>query len=432
MIYPQDNFKFRLIDQKAPSLISFLRDKIPAFHFIFILLFSISLIACNEFFTAGESDSTSSENPIITGSPSDASLAIYESADLNQLCVYDDCTSVELPDGYIVSASADESDYCAFNDNPNATTQFVLHKPTDSSNGLDLLLSREDLFFLAWVSLRYKINPHFLVGVMIQESFANCAAVSYADAEGCFQITNYYGKLQLQQSYPNRVLDWHWNDSPEGYYPDSIFINPVTWFGESPSTDQFRMTLDPISGFVLSVDVSSVVNFNFGAIGSALYYNWQENFLYFNYSSSRDTVLDIIDSDPEQKAKMMAAAYNGGIGRLASSLNTYGESYAVGLQTETQDYLEYVAEHCVEYQSGSNTFSVSYNRDEVEYIIDLLSYTYPADSEIDWDGLKTSVNETFFPNDETINLVDDVKALIYYISTYDPLLAPEFAEDVNY
>lgn len=405
---------------------------IQKLYSVMTIAFVLISMSCNSVLINDEDNTNDAVSPTLNGAPVEASLNIYQSEDLSNLCAFDDCekTTITLPDSHRVDLESTDEFTCAFNTDPNATTQFVLHHPKNDINGLDLKFSKEDLFFLAWVSLRYQINPHFLVGVMLQESYGNCAAVSFADAEGCFQITNYYGRLQLQQSYGERVLDWFWNESPNGYYPDSIFIPQLTWFGEQPDDEQFRMTLDPQSPSIFGTDVSSVVNFQFGSIASALYFHWQEYFLYFNYSSTRGTVEELIANDPSEKAKLMAAAYNGGIGRLANSLKNYGESYALGLQDESETYRLRVTDYCAELQASDQTYNVSYNRDEMDYIIDLLSYTYPSDSQIDWSGLKDNLHETFFSNDDSITLLDDIKAVIFYISTYDPDLAPEFADDV--
>ncbi len=397
----------------------------------FLILIFFFFSSCGIYFPVSQSTEIEPEaTPNVSGEPSYYSQEIYESVDLTVLCTADECQPEYpvLSDDYNEYYDSEVPAVCAFDDNPNQTSQFILHKDPEGVNGLKLLMSKEDLFFLAWVSMRYQVNPHFLLGVMSQESYGNCAAVSYANAEGCFQITNDYGRAQLEESYEDRVNNWYWADDPSGYYPDSVFVNSTDWFGEEPETEQYRMTLDPSSASVLGVDVSSVVNFNFGVIGSALYYNWEQYFLYNQYSSLRTTVKNIISSQEEAKASLMAAAYNGGISRLTSSLQSYGSNYLNGMAYETQDYVGKVLDYCEGFQEGSSWYTASYTADNLDSLIDLLALTYDASLEIDWDSLKQDIRDNFFSGQDELTLVDDMKALIYYISTYDSSLAPEWPE----
>jgi len=395
---------------------------------IFALIMFLVFSSCDTYFVATQNPSSQGATPDITGTPSSFSQGIYETSDLGELCFQADCQpdydelSAEFREDYAPEMAGN----CSFDDDPNRTSQFLLHHQAQGINGLDLLLSKEDLFFMAWVSLRYQINPHFLLGVISQESYGDCAAVSYAGAEGCFQITNDYGRAQLEDSYPDRVESWYWNEGATDYYPDNIFINPIIWFGAEPQTDQYRMTLDPASSTVLGMSVSSVVNFNFGAIASALYYRWEDYFLYYHYESLQDTVENLIETTAEGKASLMASIYNGGIGRFTSALKAHGANYLKGMSVQTQDYVERVTDYCRAYQQGDQLYTTTYAIEEVEYLVDLLAMTYSDAGDVDWDGLKQDIRTNFFSSQEEITLVDDVKALIYYISTYDTSLAPEW------
>ncbi|MBF0105083.1 MAG: hypothetical protein HQM16_07115 [Deltaproteobacteria bacterium] len=399
-----------------------------------IITVALSLFILNCQLTVGSTQTDNDTDTIasISGTPSDYSQSIYTTEDLSDLCLSAACEAPYslIPDTFKSVYDETNPDTCHFDDNPNSSSQFIIKKETSGVNDLHLLLSKEDLFFLAWASLRYKINPHFLMGVMAQESYGNCAAVSSADAEGCFQITNYYGRLQLQQSFADRVLSWHWNDNPDGYYPDSLFINPLTWFGETPESDQFRMTLDPSAGTVLGVAVSSVVNFNFGVIASALYYHWEQYFLYHNYSSLQSLVETLVEQNSEAKSSLMAAAYNGGMGTLTSALNQYDSDYLDHLPAETYNYVDRVLYYCQGFQGGASAYTATYNSDEMEYIIDLLQMTYDDSLDIDWDTLKQDVITNFYATQESLSFVDDIKAVIWFISTYDTALAPVWADDV--
>lgn len=398
--------------------------------FVSLVLSVVSVVSCEGLVSFTPTDDTPTDD--ISGTPSTYSQEIYSAHSLSNLCDDPDCEPDydPLPETMMEYYDPTNKNACGFDYDPNATSQFVLRKAPEGVSGLKLLLSREDLFFLAWVSMRHKINPHFLMAVMAQESYGNCAAVSYTNAEGCFQITNNYGRAQLEQSYGDRTASWVWNDSPDGYYPDEIFIEQETWFGEEPETDQFRMTIDPGSETIDGQTVSSVVNFNFGVIASGLYYQWEGPFLYDNFSSTAATVENLISTYSEEKASLMAAAYNGGIGNLHEALEDEGEDYLNEMPSETHDYVERVLYYCDEFQNGSSTYNDVLDWNDVEYIVDLIQITYD-DIDVDWDQLKQETAENFFAAQAEISIRDDVKALIYFISTFDVALAPEYPTDIN-
>lgn len=410
--------------------------KIQRVGFLFLYICLSFLTHCGELFPVpldptDEEPTPSGPTTSIGGQPSSHSLSIYQTSNLGELCVFSDCqTDIQPLPASHKTIYQDRQKTCAFDYDPNQSSQLLIRQRITATSGLKLHFSKEDLFFLAWASMRYQINPHFLMAIMAQESAGNCAAVSYADAEGCFQITNYYGRLQLQQSFANRVLNWHWNENPDGYYDSNLFINQTTWFGEVPVSEQNRMTLDPASAQVLGTSVSSVVNFHYGVIASALYFHWEQYFLHHNYSSTQDLVGSLIHDDENQKAGLMAAAYNGGISALAQSLKSKGENYLQDMSFETEDYFERVLNYCVDFQDGSNLQQATYHWDEVEYLLDLLAMTYDPELEIDWDQLKDHLKDDFFSDTKQLNFIDDGKALIYYISTFDPALAPVWPDDV--
>ncbi|MBU0506884.1 MAG: transglycosylase SLT domain-containing protein [bacterium] len=400
-----------------------MKRKLTYLLFVFFLLASCDALVMGQV-SQIEDDIT----PSITGAPSNYSQAIYASTNLNDLCLADECEAEYdiLPDDYREFYDDLLPNVCAFDVDPNENSQFVVHQTDDLINGTNLILSKKDLFFLAWTSMRYRINPHYLLGVLMQESSGNCAAVSGAGAEGCFQITNDYGKEQLEESYEERVNNWYWNENSSDYYADSLFVGPEEWFGEEPDSDQFRMTLEPGSEIVGGVAVSSVVNFNFGVMAAGMYYRWQEYFLYNNYASLRSRTTSYITSTPETKASLMAAAYNGGIGRLSNALQWYSSNYLSGMRYETRSYVKSVLSHCRDFQSGSAVYATTYSFQDIEEIIDLITVTYDATLEVDSEALKKDIHQNFFADQEELTLVDDIKALIYFISTYDSSLAPEW------
>ena len=117
---------------------------------------------------------------------------------------------------------------------------------------------------------------------------------------------------------------------------------------------------------------------------------------------------------------------------MASRLREHEEDYLNGMAIETQNYVDNVLRFCADHQQGASNQSVTYNQSEVEYLIDLLSYTYDKNEiDVDWDNLKENVIETFFSGGTTITLRDDIKALIYFISTYHVDLAPEWPVDIQ-
>lgn len=369
----------------------------------------------------------------IGGNPSPGAASIYASASLEDMCVDEaECGAPYdvIADTYIKTANQEAltGDVCDFDYDANAISTFVLNRVDGEVNGLELLLSKEDLFFISWVSVRFRINPYFLMGVLSAESSGNCAAVSSSNGEGCFQITNTFGQAQLNDSYPDRVSDWFWSDRDGDYYEDDLFVSELEYFGENPSSDQFRLTLDPSLHEINSTEISSVVNFSNGSIASGLYFYWQQYLLFNTYNFLENQATDLFQAD-DGKALWQAAAYNGGAYGAANALEVAGDNFLDEMQSETQSYAPRVVDYCKEYQVGALTYNATYTEDEIEWLIDLLSYTYPSDSGIDWDEVKSDVHDVFF-DDGTVELtfVDDIKAIIYVISTHVPELAPEWPD----
>jgi len=403
------------------------------------ILLTVVLSAC-DFNLAGDlpDESTSTNDSIknIGGNPSAGATEIYASANLNNLCVDSfvcDAPYETLPDELINTGNSDLSDtgICDFDYSPNESSTFVLNKVEGTVNGLKLLLSKEDLFFMAWVSLRYKINPYFLMGILAAESRGNCAAVSSSHGEGCFQITNTFGQSQLDESYPTRVQDWYWTNRSGSYYPDDVFVDGLSYFGEEPLSDQFRVTLDPSQNEIYDTEISSIVNFHYGIIGSGLYFYWQEYLLYLHYDDLQDKAAELFALD-DGKALWQAAAYNGGAYGASNALDKSEDvaDFLIYRPLETQNYAPLVVNYCHSFQGGSQTYNASYSKSEVHFIIDLLRQTYPPNSEMNWSEVKEDVDQVFFEDSNTLlTFVDDIKALIYVISTFDPKLAPEWPDE---
>lgn len=369
----------------------------------------------------------------VGGNPSSGSQDIYSTADLSNLCVDEDLCAPpydELPSWMIHTDGQEplDDEVCNFDYDPNLVSTFILNRPRGDINGLKLLLSKEDLFFIAWVSMRYKINPYFLMGVISQESAGNCSAVSGSSAEGCFQITNTFGQAQLDESYRDRVSEWFWSDRTDFYYPNDLFVDGATYFGEAPESEQFRVTIDPFAHIIEGLEVSSVVNFHFGAIASAFYYHWQQYLLFYNFDDLRDAASDIFES-PNGKALWQSAAYNGGAYGAANALEEAGADFLDEMGDETQDYAPAVVDYCTSYQAGTLTYSAAYTEDDLKWIMDLLASTYPSSRSINWDEVKDDVHQLFFAAGATeLSFVDDIKAIVYVISTHAPELAPEWPE----
>lgn len=404
---------------------------------LFFLAGLLSLSNCA--LTRGDAlDSPSSSGTTVRdigGNPVAGSTDIYRSSNLNNLCSDSSVCSPtyeELSSDYVYTDDQDDfsaSSGCNFDYDPNLSSTFVLNKVSGSVNGLRLLLSKEDLFFLAWVSVRQQINPYFMLGVMSAESRGNCAAVSSSNAEGCFQITNTFGQSQLDDSYLDRVESWYWSDRSGNYYPDSLFVDAYSYFGETPATDQFRLTVSPTSATIDDVDISSIVNFHFGIIGSALYFKWQPYLAFYTYNDIRNTLSNIFQTK-SGKATWQAAAYNGGAYGASRAIRNGGEDYLDYMRSETQNYAPTVVDYCTEFQLGEDTYSATYTEGDIEYIIDLLAQTYPSSLHIDWQAVKDDVSQTFFSDDVTeLTLVDDIKAVIYVISTHTGLLGPEWPDE---
>ncbi len=408
---------------------------------LFLLYFFLSLaplISCN-LKLAGDlpenSDDDSDSIGQITGTPSPGSEDIYSVANLNDLCVdEDECGAPynTLPSGFFNRGNQNLSDenVCDFDYDPNDESSFVLNQVNGSVNGLRLLFSKEDLFFLAWSSVRYKINPYFLMGILSQESAGNCAAVSSSHGEGCFQITNTFGQGQLDDSYPDRVTNWNWSNRSGAYYPDDIFEDELTWFGQQPSTDQFRITIDPDAAEINDEEISSVVNFHFGVIASSLYFHWQPYLLYYQYDELRPAAEDLFEND-NGKSLWQAAAYNGGAYGASNALADAGDDFLDEMSGQTQDYAPPVVDYCTEYQQGSLAYEAIYTMDDLRFIIDLLAQTYPDDVDVNWEAVKDDVEQVFFSDEDitTLTFVDDIKAIIYVISTHTSTLGPEWPDE---
>lgn len=365
---------------------------------------------------------------LIRGTPTAASLDIYSNFFLNELCKSDECEASyeKLPPNFYFFGNQEDS--CHFDYDPTVSNQFLVKQADGPLNGFVLDLSKEDLFFLAWVSMRYEINPHFLMGILSQESRGNCAAVSPATGQGCFQLTYRFAKPQLEQSYPDRVANWHWTNRV-GYYPENIYVDEESYFGRDPlGRNQNRMTLDPTEFIINGVQVSSVANFHYGIIASALYFHWQQYLLYYRFDSLHDISEELFQTD-EGKASWQAAAYNGGAFRARLELRDHGLDFLDHMAGETRNYVPAVLDYCHGYQEGELFYNESYTQEDVAWLIELLSDTYIG-IDIDWEAVQEDVDQVFFSEDDaTLTLVDDIKALIYVISTSIPSLAPEWPSE---
>lgn len=390
----------------------------------YILILSVLFLNACQLVVGQDEDLSTVET--IEGSPSSGSLDIYASSNLEHLCLQTTClpSYPELPDVWMDQSNGEN---CFFNSFPNEDSTFIVKQPS-RVNGLQLKLSKEDLFFIAWTSMRYRINPHFILATMVMESAGNCAAVSGSAAEGCFQITNTFGQGQLNDSYPNRVADWHWSSRSGVYYPASVFVDEISYFGELPLSDQYRITLDPLSPRINGEDISSIVNFHFGVIAMGLYHYWQQYLLYYYYDDVQ-TPSESIIALPSEKARWQAAAYHGGAFGAGRAIRIGGVDFLDEMNTDTQFYADAVVDACDQFEQATSVYEAQYSQDDVEYIIDLLHQTYPADANIDWDAVKDDVEQVFFSEENTtLSFVDDVKALIYVISTFSAQLAPQWPD----
>lgn len=384
---------------------------------------SFLLLGCGKFAPQSTIQTTES----LSGFPSTKSESVYQTNNLNELCNNASCDSQITPiPSWFQESSTTNNSVCNFDYNPNASSQFIL-KTTD--NWSPIYLSKVDLFFIAWVSHRYKINPHFLMAILRQESGGNCSLVSVAEAEGCFQITNYWGRRQLQQSYSDRTSSWFWTaNPPASRYDSSLFVNPQDWFEDNIATTQYRVTLDPESPTVNGTEVSSVVNFHFGSIGSALFFHWQNHFLW-RQKSIQDTLKKLIQTESSAKSKLMAAAYNGGTTKLIQSIKNRGINYDQELFLETSQYVSRVFDFCKKAQSGDLVYNATLNQTDVDDFITYLEQTYEL-SLFDAETLRTQIRQDFFTDTDELTIVDDIKALIFTISRFSPTLAPHDPEDL--
>src|SRR3989338_9121972 len=132
------------------------------FFFFLFLLFSIFLISCQSTPSLfrlpglgnGNDDNDAEAVRDIGGSPSSGSRDVYASANLKALCVDDEVCGpsyAPLSGHYLYTTGQNPLDAmgCNYDYDPNLTSTFVLNRVDGSINGLQLLFSKEDLFFLA-------------------------------------------------------------------------------------------------------------------------------------------------------------------------------------------------------------------------------------------------------------------------------------------
>lgn len=302
---------------------------------------------------------------------------------------------------------------CAFGASLKDERRLTIRKQR-FENGMDLLLSTQDVAFLAWTAFMYDLNPHFLLGVMMAESGGDCSAVSSAGAQGCFQITYRQGAGQLRNSFKDRVADWYWakrSNGPEiqrkpgealGYWPADLYLAPEQYFGMKlkRGTRQLRMTVDPVATLQTSrragdTEVSSVANFSFGVIGAGLYYHFLNYYLYSHETQLKGDVQDLT-SRPRRKVMWMAASYNQGAPRTMRQLGNYGAEGLFGhLTPDVLNYADTVADYCEQLQLGDKTYGGTMTFGQFSDWLQQLRWTYSA-IPIDWEKLQAEVKLRHF------------------------------------
>lgn len=346
-------------------------------------------------------------------------------------------------------------DVCGFDLDLSQGPRFELHL-TEGPAGPEPLLSRLDLMFLAWVSHRYQINPHFLLGIMHAESAGDCSAVSVAGAQGCFQITDSAGAQQLANSYPERMADWYWAPRrllrptsrpwpPEArdadYYPQDIFVAPSEYFrelvGDEGWTDahqrrarrQLRRLIDPVATEARSdrygdLAVSSVVSFGFGAIGSALFFHWEGRLL-FEQSLLHEDIRAAFAA-PGAKALWMATGYNQGGPRSVRALARRGPAFMDAMREDVAAYARRVTGACLDLEQGEAVGPTPITWGQFSDFLQELRWTYSA-VPIQWEPLRERLRRAWFaqgPMDlaDLPQVFDHMEQLDSYLTIEEPVM----------
>ena len=331
---------------------------------------------------------------------------------------------------------------CSFDGDLGMDRRLTLrHQRLD--NGMTLLMSKSDIAFLAWTAWSYRLNPHFLLGIMMAESGGDCSAVSSAGAQGCFQITYRQGAGQLKNSFAERVTSWYWAKRSNGgeahrrpgealgYWPADLYVPPSKHFGRAvkKGTRQLRMTLDPAATLLTSdrlgdTEVSSVANFSFGVVGAGLYFHFLNHYLYSHEAQLKGDVFDLTSS-PGMKAFWMAASYNQGSPRTMRQLGTYGpKQFQRHMTPDVIEYGQTVADYCMQFQTGDKTYGGTMTFGEFSDFVQQLRWTY-SEIPIDWEGLQSEIKRRFFADENTLDLETELLLVFQTLRTLEPKLSPE-------
>lgn len=311
-------------------------------------------------------------------------------------------------------------------------------------NGMDLLMSVQDVAFVAWTAFSYDLNPHFLLGIMMTESAGDCSAVSYAGAQGCFQITYRQGAGQLRNSFPERVASWYWakrsNVGPErfrrpgealGYWPTDLYIAPEVYFGKKlkKGTRQLRMTVDPVATLQTSdragdTEVSSVANFSFGVIGAGLYFHFLNHYLYSHEAQLKGDVRALVN-DAGKKVAWMAASYNQGAPRSMRQLGNYGaQGMWRQVAPEVQLYADTVSDYCTQLQLGDETYGGKMTWGQFSDWLQQLRWTY-SEVPVDWEKVMREVQARHFPPGHVLEVETELLEVFRTMMALDAHLKPE-------
>lgn len=341
-------------------------------------------------------------------------------------------------DDWYIDIQLDKA-YCSFEYDPSLDGKLEIYNQR-LKNGMNLLMSKQDIIFLAWTSYLYRINPHFLMGVMYAESGGDCSAVSSAGAQGCFQITYRQGAGQLKNSYPKRIESWYWaprsnissNNSGRyyagealGFWPSDLYIPPEVYFNQklSPRTRQLRMTRDSVATLLDSdkngeTEISSVANFSFGVIGAGLYFHYLNHYLYFHELQLKGDVRELV-SIPRQKLFWMAASYNQGAPRTMRMLGVYGPKNIWGyLNHDVYQYASLISNICEQLQQSPKYYKAFLTWGEFSNFLQELRWTY-SEIDIDWDNLRIFLEKKFFTKGKTITIENDLLTIFDAMQEFD-------------
>ncbi len=281
--------------------------------------------------------------------------------------------------------------YCALDDTGAPSTQLLLGQASLSNvwgQPLNFTITeRMRAMALGYVSEMFRINPNYLLGLMIKESKGDCGYYG-----GCFQITG--GFPEVKNRYP---LYFDANDS------ESALIN--------------------------SFGTAAVIATLYIRFGEAL---WNRDYQWSNFYQSA--------SDIEARAKIVSRGYNRGLwdpairdmlqtnrAQCQMASNTF-QCFPSGDITTANgialDHAQAVVGYCRSLMQSANFYDAQLTRQDVtDFIEQVLKPTFSQTSNVNWPQIQQQATNAFSclqNSNGTISFRYDFKKLIQSIKQILP------------